>query len=136
MSYGRITPDMLRHMARLVETGCADGEYRIEHAHEDDFDYTGIERGSSTRYRSELDRYVFEFRVSPSAPSVRNASDRRQYVRSVELPPEPAPIVIVTPAPAPIDYRPAVELFVKIVQVIVRAWTMDDSKIRFGMLEL
>ncbi len=139
MSYGRVTPGMLRHMAMLVEMGSADGEFRIEHDRDNEFDYVGdTDVRVSTRYaNANLDRYILEFRVSPNAPSRRDVE--RQVVtvvRSAELPQTPSVPVIVVPSLPPIDYKPAIELFIEIVKVIIRAWTMDSSKIRFGLLEL
>lgn len=140
MSYGRVTPGMLRHMAMLVEMGSADGEYLIEYERDNDYDYLGEEHPATRYMNSNLDRYILEFRVSPNAPSARSVERQVvSVVRSAELPqtvtPPPAPVVVVKPPP-PIDYKPAIELFVEIVKVIIRAWTMDGSKIRFGLLEL
>lgn len=123
MSYGRITPEMLRHMARLVEMGLADGEYSVEDVSY--VRYTGDD-DYRQRYRPDLDRYVLELNVSPSAPSQRSLRAETAWTAYQEF---------AAPKPKP-DGGPAVDLLIAIMKVIVKAWTMDDTSKRFRMLEL
>ncbi len=134
MSYGRVTPDMLRHMARLMELSLADGEWSIE---VNNFDYVGDHDYSRDIRRAAHggDRYRLDMNVYGSAPSV---SPQRQAYERFNAPAQAEREYqqFAAPKAPPIDYKPSLERFVEIVKVIVRAWAMDDNKIRFALLEL
>ncbi len=126
MGYVRITPDQLRHLARLVETGLADGEFSVEMERESYIG--GVENRYTLRNRSYGDRYTIEVTVNPNAAGSRRNQEIVDRLRDM------VPVMII-----PIDRGPSIDLLVNIIKTIVRAWASDvvtDNMIRYSLLEL
>lgn len=119
----RLTPNRIIALSNLLRYHQADGVIRIEECYDDRFflgDGPRSMTGRRTMVSIELEVYgagleflIEDGLVGPALPAV------------------PAKPVV-----PPQDYREIIELFVEIVKIIVRAWAMDDNKIRFGLLEL
>lgn len=120
----------------------------------------------STRIQPSGDRYTLEMRVWGSIPDIspqqrayeqynpspeeiarRARAVVQQELNSPSRVLDERPVgqveiarildAVLAPPPAPkIDPQPALERFIEIVKVIVRAWASDDNKIRFALLEL